>query len=356
MSIAAKLLKNSTIKHSAMIENSKVYGKKEEVLTPIPAINVAISGSPREGLKPGLFTIAGKSRHFKSNYALVMGSSFQRAHKEGVILFYDSEFGSPQSYFQSAGIDLARVVHTPITNIEELKFDIMNQLEGIEKGDKVMIIIDSVGNLASKKEVEDAINEKSVSDMTRAKQLKSLWRMVTPHLNLKDICCIAINHVYDTQEMYSQEVVSGGTGGILSSDLIWTIGRQQDVDAKRELKGYNFIINIYKSRHVKEKSKIPINVKFDGGIYRWSGMWEWALGSGHLKQINQQKFVWIDPETGELLSPEAGRKALEKDQYFEPLLENEAFIKYVEDQYKVVHGLLIANNDDEDDILEDDEE
>jgi ribosomal protein L21E len=40
-------------------------------------------------------------------------------------------------------------------NIEELKFDISKQLQEIKKGDKVIIFIDSVGNLASKKEVKD---------------------------------------------------------------------------------------------------------------------------------------------------------------------------------------------------------
>ena len=33
------------------------------------------------------------------------------------------------------------------------------QLENIERKDKVVIMIDSVGNVASKKELEDAINE-----------------------------------------------------------------------------------------------------------------------------------------------------------------------------------------------------
>jgi RecA/RadA recombinase len=154
--------------------------------------------------------LAGPSKHFKTNLALVMGRAFQKKYKDGVILFYDSEFGSPQAYFEANGIDPSRVVHTPITDIEQLKFDLMQQIDGLERKDKVMIIVDSVGNLASKKEVEDALDGKSVADMTRAKQLKSLFRMVTPHLTLKQIPMIAVNHIYMTQEMYSKPVVSGG--------------------------------------------------------------------------------------------------------------------------------------------------
>src|SRR5690606_20064726 len=127
---------------------------------------------------PGLLLVAGPSKHFKSSISLVMAAAYMKKYSDAVLMFYDSEFGSPKSYFQAFGIDTNRVLHTPITNIEELKFDIMGQLEQIQRGDKVIFLIDSIGNLASKKEVEDALNEKSVADMSRAKQLKSLFRMI----------------------------------------------------------------------------------------------------------------------------------------------------------------------------------
>ena len=46
-----------------------------------------------------------------------------------LLLFYDSEFGSPQSYFEAFGIDTNRVLHTPITDVEQLKFDLVGQLD-----------------------------------------------------------------------------------------------------------------------------------------------------------------------------------------------------------------------------------
>ena len=78
------------------------------------------------------------------------------------------------SYFEAFGIDTSRVLHTPIVDVEQLKFDLVSQLDNIDRGDKVVIVIDSIGNLASKKELEDALNEKSVADMSRAKALKGL--------------------------------------------------------------------------------------------------------------------------------------------------------------------------------------
>jgi RecA/RadA recombinase len=202
-------------------------------------------------------------------------------YKDSVCLFYDSEFGTPQAYFDSFGIDKSRVLHTPITDIEQLKFDIMKQLEGIKRGDKVIFVVDSVGNLASKKEVEDALNEKSVADMSRAKQLKSVFRMVTPHLNLKDLPMVVINHIYMEQGLYPKAIVSGGTGIYYSADTIWIIGRSQEKDGT-EVTGYNFNINIEKSRFVREKSRIPVTVMHKGGISKWSGLMDMALESGHV--------------------------------------------------------------------------
>ena len=161
----------------------------------------------------------------------------------------------------------SRVLHTPIANVEELKFDLINQLEELDRDDDVIIIIDSIGNLASKKELEDALNEKCVADMSRAKALKCLFRMATPYLTMKNIPLIAINHTYKEIGLFPKDIVGGGTGIYYSADNIWIIGRQQEKQGT-EVVGYNFVINIEKSRYVKEKSKIPIGVSWEGEIGR----------------------------------------------------------------------------------------
>ena len=209
--LKARLIKNSTIDMTATLADSKIYTKKDMIPTKVPMINVALSGTVDGGITPGLTMLAGPSKHFKTGFALLLASSFLEKYPEdGIVLFYDSEFGTPQEYFNTFGIPFDKVIHTPITDIEELKFDIMTQLKEITRKDRVMIIIDSIGNLASKKEVEDALDQKSVADMSRAKQLKSLFRMVTPHLTLKDVPMAVINHTYKTMEMYSKDVVGGG--------------------------------------------------------------------------------------------------------------------------------------------------
>lgn len=294
-------MKNSTIKATAPIMDSKVYGKKEMCQTPVPMVNVALSGRVDGGLVPGLLMLAGPSKHFKSAFALMMAAAYQKKYEDAVILFYDSEFGTPQSYFESFGIDMDRVIHTPITDVEQLKHDASNQLDNIEKNDKVMILIDSIGNLASKKEVDDAIDGKSVADMTRAKQLKSLFRIITPHLNLKDIPLVCVNHTYKEIGMFPKDIVSGGTGSYYSADAIWIIGRQQEKEGT-EIAGYHFVINIEKSRHVREKSKIPITVTFEGGISKWSGLLDVAEKLGYIRKPKVGWYEAVNPESGEVIS------------------------------------------------------
>ena len=207
MSLMAKLQKSSKIKTTAVLSESPVFNDKEFISTPVPMINVALSGDIDSGLTSGLTVLAGPSKHFKTSFALLMASSYMKAKKDAIMLFYDSEFGSPQSYFKQFDIDTDRVLHTPIANVEELKFDLVAQLEAIEKKDDVIIVIDSIGNLASKKELDDAINEKSVADMSRAKALKGLFRMCTPYLAMKNIPLLAINHTYQEIGLFPKAIV-----------------------------------------------------------------------------------------------------------------------------------------------------
>ena len=341
-SLMERLARNSTVKLTASIMDSKVYGKKEMSPTPVPMVNVALSGRVDGGLTPGLLMLAGPSKHFKSAFALLMAAAYQKKNKDAVILFYDSEFGTPQAYFESFGVNMDQVIHTPITNVEELKFDIMKQLEGITKDDKVCIVIDSIGNLASKKEVDDAMDGKSVADMSRAKQMKSLFRMITPHLNLKDIPLVAVNHTYKEIGLYPKDVVSGGTGAYYSADSIWIIGRQQD-KVGTEIKGYHFIINIEKSRYVREKSKIPVTVTFEGGISKWSGLMDVAEAGGYLVKPNVGWYEAVNPATGEVLMPAKMRakEIHDNNEFWLMMFEKTDFATYIKNSYTMANGPML---------------
>lgn len=348
MSIMNKLKKASKIDFTDVLSDSKFFKDKDMVTTDVPMINVALSGDIDGGLAAGLTVLAGPSKHFKSSFALLMAAAYLNTYPDAVLLFYDSEFGSPQSYFETFGIDTSRVLHTPVANVEELKFDLVHQLENtIERGDRVCIVIDSIGNLASKKELEDALSEKSVADMSRAKALKGLFRMVTPFLTTKNVPLIAINHTYKEIGLFPKDIVGGGTGIYYSADNIWILGRQQD-KVGTEIKGYHFVINIEKSRYVKEKSKIPISVSWEGGVQKWSGLLEVALAGQYVAKPSNGWYQYVDRKTGELV----GTKYREKDtltaEFWQPIFSGTDFKEFVKKQYTIGHASIV----DPDSIVE----
>lgn len=328
MSLLEKLKKSSRSAGVSILSESKLFSDKELVSTPVPMINAALSGSLDGGLASGLTVLAGPSKHFKTSFALLMAGAYLKEKKDSVMLFYDSEFGSPQSYFEQFGIPTDRVLHCPIKDVEQLKFDLINQLEALDATDDVIIVIDSVGNLASKKELEDAINEKSVADMSRAKAFKSLFRMTTPYLNMKKIPMIAINHTYKEIGLFPKDVVSGGTGIYYSADNIWIIGRRQNKTGT-EVTGYDFVIKVDKSRYTKEQSKIPISVSWDGGVQKWSGLLDVALAGGYV----------VKPSNGWYSRNGEDKKFRQKEtleeDFWTPIFANTDFKDFLKKQFQI---------------------
>jgi RecA/RadA recombinase len=339
MSIMDKLKKNSKLSHTSVLSESKFFTEKDMVPTDVPMINVALSGSVDGGLAPGLTVLAGPSKHFKTSFALLMAAAYLKAYPDAVMLFYDSEFGSPQSYFEQFGVDTSRVLHTPITNVEELKFDLIGQLEELDRNDKVVVVIDSIGNLASKKELEDAKNEKSVADMSRAKALKGLFRMSTPYLAMKNIPLIAVNHTYQEIGLFPKAIVSGGTGIYYSADNIWIIGRQQDKKGT-EIQGYHFVINVEKSRYVKEKSKIPITVSWEGGVKSYSGLLDCALAGGYAVKPSNGWYATVDQSSGEV-GPKVRYDGTLDKSFWDPIFAETDFKDFLKKQYSIGHQSLV---------------
>jgi RecA/RadA recombinase len=338
-SIMERLSKNSTIKESAVLSESKFFLDPEIVQTAVPAMNVALSGRLDGGLTPGLTMFAGPSRHFKTAFTLLLVKAYLDKYPDAVCLWWDSEFGSPQSYFESFGIDTSRVIHSPITNIEQLKHDASKQIDEIKVGDHVILVVDSVGNLASKKEVEDAMEGKSVADMTRAKQLKSFFRIVTPHLKIKKIPMVVVNHTYMEIGLYPKAIVGGGTGSMYSSDTVFIVGRSQEKEGT-DVVGYNFTLNVEKSRFVREKSKIPIEVSFEGGISTWSGLLDIAEAAGF---VTKPKVGWFASKHG---TKNYRRNETDTAEFWLPILKDPDFQSWVMDRYKLASNVQMISDDD----------
>ena len=320
MSLLEKLKKTSTIKSTAVLSESKLFNKKDMSTTPVPILNVALSGSIDGGLTSGLTVVAGPSKHFKSNLALLMASAYLEKYPEAVCLLYDTEFGITPEYLKAMKVDPTRVIHTPVEHVEQLKFDLTKQLDSIDRGEKVIIVIDSIGNLASKKELEDALDEKSVADMSRAKALKSLFRITTPYLSTRDIPMIVINHTYKEIGLFPKDIMGGGTGVYYSANTIFFMGRQQEKDGT-EIAGYNFMIGVEKSRFVREKTRLPLLVTWEGGISKWSGLLDIGTELGWVNKPSNGWYEGVDPSTGEIICEKKRAKDTNTADFWVPLFK-----------------------------------
>lgn len=311
--------------------------------TGIPALNLAFSGKLDGGTQSGVTCIAGKSRSFKTLFALIICKAYMDAHEDAMMFFYDSEKGASQQYFESIGIDPSRVLRIPIMNIEELRFDMFSKLQqtkehidGLKKNDAkphFIFFVDSIGNLASIKEVNDSMNENPATDMgTRAKSLKALFRIITPYFDRCDMQLIAINHTYD--EMAStgagKQIMSGGQGPMLSSDQVFIVGKRQIKEGK-DLIGSQFILIAEKSRTIREKSAIPFEVTFEEGLNKYSGLLDIALITGH---VTAPKMGWYTRTSVEG-DKNWRRAATSTAEFWDPLLNSDEFNQAVSDLYSL---------------------
>ena len=176
--------------------------------------------------------------------------------------------------------------------------------------------------------------------MSRAKALKGLFRMVTPYLTMKTIPLLAVNHTYQEMGLFPKAVVSGGTGIYYSADNIWIIGRQQQKQGT-QVSGYNFVINVEKSRFVREKSKVPIGVSWEGGIERFSGLLDVALAGNYVAKPSNGWYCRVDKTTGELIDPKCREKDTLNEEFWTPIFEGTDFKKFIKGHYQIGHKPLL---------------
>lgn len=351
--LAEKLLKIGSTKHQALFSESQFFNNRELVMTRLPALNIALSGDARGGVGAGITIIGGESKTFKTSTSLFAIQAYLAKYPDAVCVMYDNEFGAPPEYFQSFGIDITRVIHVPVEHIEQVKFDMVKKLEALERGDKVFFFFDSIGNIASKKEIEDAIEEKSVADMTRAKAIRSLFRCVSPVLLIKDMPFFVVAHTYKTMEMFAKNVIGGGTSLYYVAHTILIMSRSQDKkDKDSELEGWNFTLNIEKGRFSKERKSVEINVKFDRGINQFSGLWEIGLESGMIVSESKGWYKSVD-EDGVVSEKQQRRKEMENAKFWNAMLKNQKFLDFIRKNYKAnSDGAIIQFEDEVDPDIE----
>lgn len=352
MSLAKRIIKSLGKDTTAQLLN-EIQANERDVIcqTPVPIVNIMLSGDVDGGITPGIIQLVGDSRMFKTNFGLLLVKAYLDHDPEAICVFLDTEKGA-RKYFKSFDIDESRVVYLFCENLEELKFTTSQILDETKKGDKVIFLVDSISQVPSKKEVENAVNENSAADLTRAREMNSYFRIITPKVVNRDLVFIAINSSYDSiVNPYAEPTVKGGTQSVRSSDIILTVSRSQEKDSEKKFKGWSFNYNAYKSRYLIEKSKFSLIVTFDGGIYRWSGLMDLAREGGFVttesRPMKYRRTFNCGFEEDRLFTFEETNS----EEFWFPILQSEPFKTYIRGLYKLAEGKMLQN-----DVIEYDEE
>ena len=245
-------------------------------------LNAQLSGSIYGGIPNNRVTaIAGEQATGKTFYAIGIASTFLNDHPDGAVFYFDSEAAATPDLFRDRGLDAARVWHFPIDTIEEFRTQMIRILDNLlktpEKDRKpLLIILDSLGMLASQKELQDAMDDKQVRDMTKSQTIKSVFRIITSKLGKLKIPMIVTNHTYKTMNPYGDPTDMGGGSGLkYAASTIITLTKSKEKDSSKEIIGNIIKVKTYKSRLTKENTQIATRLFFDSrGLDEYYGLLE----------------------------------------------------------------------------------
>lgn len=135
----------------------------------------------------------------------------REAQKKGYTPIYmDSEGSIDKAFVERLGIDTKNFIIMQVNTISEVSTFISNLLLKINKDQKIILVLDSLGNLTSDKEKDDIINATGKRDMSKQQEIKALFRTNMVGLAKAHIPFIVNSHVYQTMDLFAKNIVSGG--------------------------------------------------------------------------------------------------------------------------------------------------
>jgi len=286
--------------------------------------NGLISGSIFGGVSNNKITaIAGESSTGKTYFSLAVVKNFLDTNPDGYCLYFDTEAAVNKGLLESRGIDTTRLVVVNVVTIEEFRGKALKAVDIYLKKSEderkpCMFVLDSLGMLSTEKEINDALNDKQVRDMTKSQLVKGAFRMLTLKLVQANIPLIVTNHTYDVIGSYvPTKEMGGGSGLKYASSTIIYLSKKKEKD-KTEVVGNIIKAKTAKSRLSKENKQVEIRLYYDErGLDRYyglldlgelGGMWKNVAGRYEIdgkkiyaKQIYSEPEKYFTPEVLEKL-------------------------------------------------------
>ena len=224
--------------------------------------------------------IAGESSTGKTFFSLAVVKNFLDTNPDSYCLYFDTEAAVSKSLLEDRGVDTSRLVVINVVTIEEFRSKALKAVDIYLKKDETerkpcMFVLDSLGMLSTEKEINDALNDKQVRDMTKSQLVKGAFRMLTLKLGQAKIPLIVTNHTYDVIGSYVPTKEMGGGSGLkyAASTIIYLSKKKEK--SEKEVVGNIIKAKTVKSRLSKENQQVNIRLYYDErGLDRYYGLLE----------------------------------------------------------------------------------
>jgi len=284
--------------------------------------NALVSGSIFGGVSGNKITaIAGESSTGKTFFSLAVVKNFLDTNPDGYCLYFDTEAAVNKSLLESRGVDLNRTVVVNVVTVEEFRGKALKMVDMYLKKPEderkpCMMVLDSLGMLSTEKEINDALNDKQVRDMTKSQLIKGAFRMLTLKLGQANIPMIVTNHTYDVIGAYvPTKEMGGGSGLKYAASTIIHLSKKKEKDGK-EVIGNIIKAKTAKSRLSKENKDVEVRLYYDErGLDRYYGLLELGELGGMWKNVAGRYEVEVD---GEMKKVYAKQILKEPEKYFTP--------------------------------------
>lgn len=262
------------------------------------AFNALLSGGIDKGMPDNkIICLAGDPATGKTYFAMGIAAAFQRNNPDGLVFYWDSEQAISGVMFEARGLDPSRTAVMPVATIEDFRHQCIKIVDNVlelpaDKRPRMMFILDSLGNLSTRKEMSDTADNKDTRDMTKAGLIRGTFRTLTIKLGMAKIPLVVTNHTYDViGSMFPMKEMSGGAGLKYNASIIVHLAKRKDKDSEKNVIGTILKCKLTKSRITKEEKIVEVQLNYDTGLNRHYGLLEIAEEAGILTRVaNKVKF------------------------------------------------------------------
>ena len=266
------------------------------------ALNALLSASLYGGT-PNNRTVmfAGDPSAGKTFFILAAVREFLEANPDARVVYYDTEYALDEESVANRGIDMDRFYLQQPEHWQDFKTKCLNLMEAYEESGKkrppMLLVLDSLGQLPTKKEIEDTSSGSDTRDMSKPQIIKSAFRILTQKMGKNEVPMLIANHTYDSMSAYTAKAISGGSGGLYASSTIILLSKSSDKEKDKDIGKDVVVGNIirattYKSRYTKEKQTVELRLDFETGLDRYYGLLPLASKAGVVKKVGT-KWKWL---------------------------------------------------------------